>query len=555
MDRARRERLIQNAPQLLLGAAIVVAFALVLRLSWHLTFFADSFDFLMNRRHLTADAIFDPHNEHIVVIPVLITWLFLQIFGMTSALPEFILLGIGLVVTAWLLYVYLERRVNQWLAVFGACLILFLGPAYEVLLWTFEISYVGSMLFGLLMILALERGDRRGDLIACVSLICCFGFSSLGIAFAIAAAVAILVGPRDTWRERAFSVVVPVVLYALWWIGWGHNAETHFGAHNLLASPRFVVEAAAVALGSLFGLGADPSTGIAEPVWGRALLIALVGIFGYRIYKKGGVDRAIWPVAAAAISNWFLTAFNEIPGREPVASRYQYISCIFILMILANLLKGVEWRRKFLIVAAGVTICAVAVNIVVLKHGKDNFYEQAVYTRADTAALEISRPRVDPEFELTPEISGTGALVNIYAEDWFPAVEEFGSMAYTEDELATAPEIGRRSADVILASALKIEGVIREGGPLLGGVGSCAEIGGPNGAGEVALHVGLNRIVVPAGTEATPSLRRFAETPEFPVPLATIPSSSTMLLRIPSDESPRPWLLHIDSGHPVRVCG
>ena len=26
----------------------------------------------MNRRHLTADALLEPHNEHIVVIPVLI---------------------------------------------------------------------------------------------------------------------------------------------------------------------------------------------------------------------------------------------------------------------------------------------------------------------------------------------------------------------------------------------------------------------------------------------------------------------------------------------------
>ena len=153
MARAR-----QNAPELLLGAAIFGAVILILALSAHLTFFADSWEVLMIRRNPTADALLQPHNEHLILAPVLISEVLLRIFGMTSAAPEFVALALFLVATALLVHVYVERRIGRWPALVAAALVLFLGPAYEVLLWPFEISYVGSMLFGLLALLAGERG-------------------------------------------------------------------------------------------------------------------------------------------------------------------------------------------------------------------------------------------------------------------------------------------------------------------------------------------------------------------------------------------------------------
>ncbi len=57
----------------------------------------------------------------------------------------------------------MRRRVGPWPALFAAVLLLFLGPAWEVLLWPFEIAFAGSVLFGVAMLLALDRGERRGD--------------------------------------------------------------------------------------------------------------------------------------------------------------------------------------------------------------------------------------------------------------------------------------------------------------------------------------------------------------------------------------------------------
>lgn len=84
-------RTARNAPLLLLGAALLASALLILALTWHFTYLQDSWEFLINRRAFTADSFLEPHNEHIVVIPVAIMQLFLHVFGMSSAKPEYVL--------------------------------------------------------------------------------------------------------------------------------------------------------------------------------------------------------------------------------------------------------------------------------------------------------------------------------------------------------------------------------------------------------------------------------------------------------------------------------
>jgi hypothetical protein len=546
-------RIERNAPTLLLGAALVVSAVMILVLTAHLTFFSDCWEFLMNRRSFTTDALLEPHNEHIVLIPVLISQISLRLFGMTSATPEFVLLTVGLMTTATLIFVYVKRRLGAWPALFAAIVLLTLGPAFEVLLWTFEISYVGSMLFGLAMLLALEREDRRGDIAACAFLVISFGFSSLGIAFAVAAAVAVLQGGRESWRRRAFLVAVPVALYAAWYLGWGHDAESHLSLRNVMASPRYVAEAMATAVGAVFGLGTNPVGGSPDPVWGRSILVALVVIFGYRQYRKPGVPAGFWPVAAAAATNWFLAGFNDMPGREPTASRYQYVGAIFVLMLLANLLKDVRLSRRGLLAVAAAVALIAATNLVVLKQGRDFFSEQAVLARSDTAAIEIARKTVDPEFALTPEVAGTAVLVDINAEKFLPAIDEYGSPAYSPEELAAAPEPGRKQADIVLAQALPISTDTE-----LGGYDTRVERAGCSEAGngsmaELPLVPGATKIEVAPGPHAAFNLRRFA-VGEYPVATEGAPGGSVTTLTIPADTASRRWYLQILASQPVFVC-
>lgn len=546
------ERLWRDAPYFLLVAAMAATAAMTLSLTSELTFLQDTWEFLMSRQELTVDNLLRPHNEHLVVFPALIQWMLIELFGMGDALPEYLVLVAFLLGTAGLLFVYVERRVGPWPALFAAVLLLGFGPGWEALLWPFEITFVGPLFFGIAMLLALEREDRPGDLAACAFLILALGFSGLGLPFGLAAAVAILLKPRRTWLRRSYVVAIPAVLFAVWYRGWGHEAATHISLENILESPRFVAEAMAATAASLVGLGTDPIGG--GSAWGPAILVALVVALAYRQLRQPGFHPGLWPIAAAATASWFLTAFNAAPGREAASSRYQYVAAVFLLMILANLFRGARPSRPAIALMGALTLIALGPNLVVLAQGRDTLEQQAVLTQADTAAIEIAQRHVDPAFQLSPEVAGTTTLVDVVAGPYLEAVEEHGSDAYTEAELLAAPDYGRRQADTVLSLALPLSTTVTRGAFNGGGAGCVPAGAGAGGeAGGIPLRPGPTRIEVPPGPPAELSLRRFA-TGEFPVSTAAAPGGSVMVLKVPRDLASQPWRLRVEAAQGASVC-
>jgi hypothetical protein len=543
------EWLNRKAPVLLLVAAGAAAAALTLALVSGTSFYADTWDVLINRRDPSVATLLNPHNEHLILIPALFEELILRLFGMTSATPEYVLLVAFLLTTAALLYVYVKRRVGPWLGLFAAVLVLFLGPAWEVLLWPFEISFCGPVLFGLAALLALEREDRRGDVAACLFASIGLGFSSLGVPFVAGVAVAVLLGPREAWRRRAYVFVIPALLYVAWYIGWGHTAESHLALSNVLASPRYVAEAMAAAVGALTGLGTDPVTGEIDRVWGGAFLIALViGLVAY-LRRRPTIYRGVWPIAAVAAVDWALAAFNNFAGRAPTASRYQYVGAIFVLMILANLFQGVRLGRRAILVAGALTALAVGPNLVVLKHGANTLKEQAVFTRADTAALDLAGHHAPSDFQLNPEVAGTPTLVNIFSGPYLEAVEEYGSPGYSPAELPTAPLAGRRQADLLLGQ-LELRVKVNPGAYTAAAGRDCADLGAES---EVSLGPGEWKIELAPGPPAVFKLSRFAPG-EFVVSTGEVPGGSVTILHIPRDASQQQWVLRGTQRQVARVC-
>ncbi|MGE5335956.1 MAG: hypothetical protein ACM3JL_00865 [Nitrososphaerota archaeon] len=543
----------RHAPLVLLGAALLASGAMLLVLSRDLTFFQDTWEFLINRRELTVDNLLRPHNEHIVLIPVAIELFVLHVFGMSSALPEYLLLIAMSLVSALLFFVYARRRVGDWLALMATALLLFLGPAWQDLLWPFELAFVGSVLFGIAMLLALDREDTTGDVLACVFLAVAAGFSSLGVAFMAAAAVHLFVNRRERGLRRAWFVAIPVVLFGLWYLGWGHDAENHMSLRNVLDSPRYVVEGMAVSLESLLGLSKAPTEGPPQTVldWGEPLLIGALALVVIGQIRRPGFSRGFWVVLAATATNWFLTAFNYVPGREPSTGRYMYAAGAFTLLLAVELLRDVRFSRRALAIMGAVTVAAVASNLHFFNDGSDALKNQTVLTRSDLAGIEIARRHVAPEFQLAPAIAGTPSLIDVFAGPYLEAEREFGSPAYTPSELAEAPEPGRVAADVVISQALPLrtstsEGVARHGrGCLLGG--------GPGGPEETTLRPGVAAIVADPGPEVTISLARFA-LGEYPVKTSGAPGDSTTLLTIPRDGATVPWRVHIEAQQPVYVC-
>jgi len=544
----------RNAPHVGLVAALAAAAALLIALGWPLTFFQDTWAILLERPGLSADSLLRPHNEHLVVFQVALEKLLIKVFGMTSSHPEMLVMTGTLLASAALLFAYVRRRVDPWLALMATVLLLFLGAAWQVQLWPFEIEFSAPIAAGLGVLLLLEREDARSDAGACLLMILGLGFGSLGLSFVFAAAVDVFLKRGRRGWGRAWIVIVPLVLYAVWYVGWGRDAEHHLTLHNIFLSPQYLFNGLAAAVGSLSGLDTIGVSGQGDPTWGRPLLIVVIGLAIYWQRRRPGVSATFWPIVAAALSYWLLAAFNFIPGREATSSRYIYAGAVFVILLAAELLRGVRVSRQGLLIAGAVTLLAVAPNLAEMKDGADFLKEQSVLTRADTAAIEIASRTIEPSFALSPEIAGTPSLININAEKFLPVAREDGSPAYSPQELTEAPAAGQRQADIVLSQALPLATDTRPGSLRpASDRENCVEVGGAAPGQEVRLSPGKTRIEVAPGGQAGFSLRRFA-VGEYPVPTAGAPGESTTILEIPKDRAPQPWYLLVEAAQTAWVC-
>lgn len=532
-----------------LAAVLAAAATLLLILESGLTYYQDTWAFLMGRQDNSAAAFLEPHNEHIVLVPVALEKVMVGIFGMTTAMPENVALTVALLATAVLLFVYLRRRVGDWPAVGAAALILFLGPAWQVLIWGFEIALVGSTAAGIAVLVALDRDDEVGDAWAALMVIVSIAFSSLGLSFALAAFIdVVLKHHRRDWG-RLWVPVAPLALYAAWYIGYGHNAENFFSARNVVHSPVFVVEGVSATLEALSGLtGIFGQVGTGRPYIGFVLLLALL-FAGYRWRDRMRLSTPVWAVLGAGASFWVLAAFNRSSGREATANRYMQIGAVFLLLFLANLLAGTRWSRHALAAGAAFVVFSVGFNLVPLFEGHNALERETRTTRADLAAMDIAEATLPPNFFLNPEFAGTPSLIDVNGPQYLEAKRDHGTPAYSLPELLGARESSRSSADAVLAAALPIA---TAHGPTGYGPG-CPETAGDSGPG-VPLRPGTTTTVeVPPGPRAVLRLRRFA-TRHFAARLASVPGGGVATIVIPEDRAGnRPWFLRSE-GRPVEVC-
>jgi hypothetical protein len=531
---------------------MAISGAILVVLGSKLTFILDDWTYILYRRDFDADAFFGPANEHLVGGAVATWKLLLGGFGMSSLVPFRVVSTAMFLLGNWFLFVWIRRRLGPWPALLATVPMLFLGAAYEDLLWFSSITFLGSLTCGLGMLVALDRRDRVGDALACAWLVGTMLFSSVWIPFAAGAALDVLLrrDERD-WRRRAYVVVVPAVLYGLWWLGWGHEAESSVSLHNIAATPIFVADSFAAALGALFGL-ASPAAGVASPPgldWGRPLAVALGGLALWRVYRIERIPRSLWVVLAIGLAFWVLGGFAVKEGRVPWASRYQLPGATFVLLVAAELLRGVRLDRRLLVPALVVVLAAVASNGRYLHEAFESYRDSTEIIRADLTAMEIARDTVDPGFFLDEEFADTG-LAYIDAGSYLSAVEEFGSPAYTIEELRESSAEARFAADKVLLNALRV-GVEQVPRPAVE-AGDCVEAPASR-----AIPVPPGGAVVLAGDRPVTDIkmRRFADPGEVPVDFQTgVAPGGAAAIAIPTDLSDVPWKMQLEGGA-ATVCG
>jgi hypothetical protein len=532
----------------LLLAAMAAAAAYIVVLGSKLTFLLDDWGYIVLRRGNEFDNWVRPDNEHFVAAPVTIWKLLISVFGIESMLPYKLVSTALFLVGVWFLYLWCRRRVGDWPALIGMVALLFCGAAFDDLLWFASITFLGAMAGGLGMLVALDRQDRTGDRLACLALTVSLCFSSLWVAFAAGAALDILLRRRERGLvRRAFIVAVPALIYVAWWIGWGHEAESALSLHNVIESPAWVFDSIAAAVAALLGL-AVPAEGMTTPNgldWGRPLTAALLVLALWRLWKMPRVPRSLWVVLGIAFAYWFLGGFDVKSGRVASASRYQYTGGAFVLMIAAGLLSGVRFQRRLWIPALVVLAAAVLPNMVFFHEAYESYRRTSQIEKADLAALEITRPRLEPTFFLDEAIADTG-YVPLEAQAWFETRDEYGSPAYNAAELSEAPEHARVPADKVMAAGLGVR-FAELTGRRAGGCHTETIEGGSLG-----LPVLRGGVAVRSSAPVDLALGRFSRS--FPVELGRLEPGTWAELRLPTDLSRQPWVLRASGSGKLSLC-
>ncbi|MEK6277043.1 MAG: hypothetical protein AABM29_03410 [Actinomycetota bacterium] len=538
---------VRGSPALLcLAVAVVVSAVILLRLQTNLTFVTDDWELLVNRPGSSIGVFLDPYHEHIVIATAVVYKLLLATFGMDSALPFYVVSTFAFLLSGVLLFVYLRPRIGDWPALLAALLILFLGDAFEDLLWPFQIGYFGSVAAGLGMLIALDRDDKQGDLYACGLLAVSMSFSSVGLIFAVGALVDLALSRRPR-AERAYVALLPLALYALWWLGWGHNADSHLSLHNLANMPEYFINAAAAGITGLLGLATGDGSEPDQPglVWGQILLVAGIALGAFRLSRGGRVSRDLVIVLAIGLTFWVLAGLNSDPGRAPTSSRYIYPSAIFLLLIMGEALRGRRFGRASIVAAGAVTVAAIMGGLSLLHtEYRERWRPASDYLRASLAAVEIGRDSVVPTF-----VVSFAQSVNTSPEIYLAAVDDYGSPAFSESELVTKAEDYRAAADGTLASALGLSLAAPSGQE----AGGCQTVqASPGGFTDLTLSPGEFTLTNEAGADIQVLLGRFSD--GLPVDLGPLLAGSGASLTIPADRSIQPWRLGLVGEGPVNVC-
>lgn len=530
---------------IVLGGCLILA-----REARRSTFTGDEWSFILQRRGFSADVLLRPHNEHLSTLPILAYKILLAVFGLGSYTP-FIVLLLALHATVCILLYSLARRyVGPWVALAPTAIVAVLGPAWNDLLWAFQIGYLGSVAAGLGMALCLERHDRRGDIAACVLLAASLLCTSVGLAMIVLAAVLIaLQRPREL--QRLWTVGVPVGLYLLWYAFYGVNTSQ---SSNIPKLPHYVFDAGASAVAAVTGLGQSQNPFLVPTTYGRFVLVIVVVAFIVYLVRGGRPPGLTWAALSTALALWIAEGLEAGLAREPEQSRYQYTAAVLLLLAAASAANG--WRpamRGRLVL--GVAILAVCVaNLGILHHRAGSWAESSYFERGAEGALEVARGIVPPDFRpensITLALAGDFGLTVITAGPYFSAVDAFGSSAYSPRQILAEPEYPREVADLIVAEAERVVPSRSSSASPRGAVCRTSLTG--TGNAQIQMGPGTVRVRDDGRDQAQLQVRRFASRYRF---LGfSVPAGGAVAIRFPSDRATVPWHVRVVGGEKVTLC-
>ena len=422
-----------RAPVAGLAAACVAAFGLIMFLGRGVGFYFDEWNFLLERRGHSADVFLKPHNEHISVVPVAIYKVLLQVVGVGHHWPYLAVLALMHCALGAGVFVLARRRVGGWAALGVAILILFMGLAWQNIVWSFQIGFVGSVLGGVWAFVALDRRDGRGDALACLALVLATLDSSLGVPLAVGVAAELLVARRS---RALWVAAVPIGLYVVWYLGYGVGDITGDGSST---RPRGRSARDGIGRGAL-----RPRQRRGVP-----LTLALFALLVWRTAVAPWTPRLAGLLVSGA-AFWALTGAARSVFQPPVppdTSRYLTLGGVVLALVAVELLAGVVLAPpRLLWIGAGVVALAVALGLVPLRDNARQLRTITGTTDAELGALALAARSAPPDY-----LPDSNLAPQLHAGSYLALARSLGSTAGdTPAELSGDLSGERAAADRVL---------------------------------------------------------------------------------------------------------
>jgi hypothetical protein len=537
----------------IVGLAAALASALIFHAARGTSFFLDEWWFITDRRDASLEDFMRPHFGHLIAIPVAVYKALFVTFGLETYAPYLVVL-VGLhVLTCLLLFVYLRRRGQVIYAVAATVAMLFLGHAWEDIIWPFQITYLLSTTSGIATLLLLDRRNRLADVGAAVAIAISIAAGGVGLAFAAGALVELLWTRRD-WR-RLWIVVAPLAVYGLWYVEY---ATPQGGLDNLSRIDPFTTRLAGEASRALLGT----PLGLGQVV--VALIIVTVSV---QIVRAWPIPGRFANCVVMLVGYWALLTYAR--GGDQFFSRYTYLSALFLTLVVGELVA--TWQpfpvptRALALVGAIALVLLLGNSIVsngrALADGGSGRRRAAVDQRAAFSALQLGSQHVDrdvPIWWIYPDSPRSGGVIDAIGDLDFPVL--------SRAELYGQPEHARRAADAQLFEALggfdarprslasdpplgaaAVKGTVTTDGP-------CVTFG-PEASG-VDVTLSGDEIAVriePLGSASIDGAVRSIAEGFRDLPSFTIASTGSRDVVLPTN-SLRPWVVRLTSDDAFRAC-
>lgn len=553
MNRAERP---SPLPLAVLGAAIVLAGAVILHFGRGTTFYYDEWNVVLTRLGHDPGVFLRSHNGHNSFLPLLLYKTLFETAGLEHyAVYRVVHLAL-MELVAVLAYLYARPRLGAWWALGPAVALTLVGHAPDYVLQTFQLTFSLSLVAGVAALLAFDRGTRWGDAAGSALLVASLFSSGLGVAFAVGAAVEVLLRPDR--RRRLWVLAAPALLYGAWYLAWGWS---DFEVANLIHAPRYAEEMYVAGVGALTSLTLGAA--VVAVAFAALTVVALAG--------SGGARPRLWGLAAAAITFWVLTAGSRYGIAPPNTGRYQFPSAVLVALLACEVLgPRVAGRRvgRRGALLAGAALAALLVNDWgLLQANQGGIPDASRHVRAELGALELVRGRVAPEYRPDP-----GRAPDVTAGQYFGAIDRYkSSPADSPGKIARAAPGPRAAADRVLGEALGL-GFARVAAILppdastqatpfqaVGGTASrdargCVRFRRDGPGASLRLVVPAGRVAVAAGpADVVGAAGRFGDDPR--IPLGSVVRDSAGAVRLEGDAVPdAPWRVSLASDAPFTAC-